>query len=42
MKAVIKNGDWLSDQHMCLAQGALEKQFPLVDGWQSTLLHGTD
>ena len=42
MKAVIKNGDWLSDQHMYLAQGILEKKFPLIDGWQSTLLAQID
>ena len=35
MKAMIKSGDWLSDEHMYLAQAILQKQ---SDGWQSTLL----
>ena len=38
MKAMIKSGDWLSDEHMYLAQAILQKQFPAIDGWQSTLL----
>ena len=42
MKALIKSGEWLSDDHMCLAQGILRKQFPLIDGWQSTVLAQID
>ena len=42
MKAVIKSGDWLTDEHMYLAQDILQKQFPHTEGWQSTLLVQTD
>ena len=42
MKAMIKSGDWLSDEHMYLAQVILQKQFPAIDGWQSTLLAQID
>ena len=28
MKAVLKSGDWLNDEHMYLAQSVLQKQFP--------------
>ena len=42
MKAMIKSGDWLSDEHMYLAQAILQKQFPAIDGWQSTLLAQID
>ncbi|KAL5499598.1 hypothetical protein EMCRGX_G011046 [Ephydatia muelleri] len=38
MKAVLKSGDWLSDEHMYLAQGIVQKQFSHIEGWQSTLL----
>ena len=42
MKAMIKSGDWLSDEHMYLAQAILQKHFPAIDGWQSTLLAQVD
>ena len=42
MKAIIKSRDWLSDEHMYLAQAILQKQFPAIDGWQSTLLAQID
>ena len=38
MKKEILDGDWLSDQHMFNAQELLWMQFPMFDGWQSTLL----
>ena len=38
MKKEILDGDWLSDQHMFYAQELLRMQFPMFDGWQSTLL----
>ena len=38
MKAVLKSGDWLSDEHMYLPQGIVQKQFSHIEGWQSTLL----
>ena len=38
MKKEILDGDWLSDQHMFYAQELLQMQFPMFDGWQSTLL----
>ena len=40
---MIKSGDlMLSDEHMYLAQAILQKQFPAIDGWQSTLLAQID
>ena len=41
MKAV-KSGDWLSDEDMYLAQTIYQKQFSLIDAWQSTLLAQID
>ena len=42
MAQVLKNGDWLSDDHIYLAQELLRKQFPLIDGLQSSLLCQND
>ena len=38
MKKMIEAGDWLTDEHMSLAQEILKHQFSHIDGWQSTLL----
>ena len=38
MRKIIETGDWLTDQHMSLAQEILKGQFSHIDGWQSTLL----
>ena len=38
MARTLKNGDWLSDEHIQLAQELLRKQFPDLDGLQSSLL----
>ena len=38
MARALKNGDWLSDDHIYLAQELLRKQFPHIDGLQSSLL----
>ena len=37
MRKTIKTGEWLTDQHMSLAQEILKGQFSHIDGWQSTL-----
>ena len=37
----LKNGGWLDDQHIQLAQDLLREQFPTIDGLQSTLLGQT-
>ena len=42
MAIVLKNGDWLSDDHIYLAQELLRKQSPLLDGLQSSLLCQND
>ena len=39
---MIKSGNWLCNEHMYLAQAILQKQFPAIDGWQSTLLAQID
>ena len=36
------NGEELDDEHMHLAQKLLQKQFPQLNGLQSTLLSETD
>ena len=38
MAKTLKNGDWLGDDHIYLAQALLKEQFPFIDGLQSTLL----
>ena len=38
MRKIIETGEWLTDQHMSLAQDILKGQFSHIDGWQSTLL----
>ena len=38
----LKNGDWLGDDHVYLAQELIRKQFPHIDGLQSTLLCQND
>ena len=38
----LKNGGWLDDQHIQLAQDLLREQFPTIDGLQSTLLGQND
>ena len=38
----LKNGGWLDDQHIQLAQELLREQFPTIDGLQSSLLGQTD
>ena len=42
MARSLKNGDWLGDDHIYLAQELLRKQFPLIDGLQSSLLCQND
>lgn len=42
MARTLKNGDWLSDDHVYLAQELIRKQFPHVQGLQSTLLCQND
>lgn len=42
MARILKNGDWLSDEHIQLAQELLRKQFPHLDGLQSSLLCQND
>ena len=42
MAKSVKNGVWLSDDHIQLAQEVLKKQFPHLDGLQSTLLCQND
>ena len=42
MEKTLKNGEWLSDDHIELAQEVLKKQFPHVDGLQSPLLAQND
>ena len=38
MKKILERGDWLTDAHMTLAQELLKKEFPFLDGLQSSLL----
>ena len=38
----LKNGGWLDDQHIQLAQELLREQFPTIDSLQSSLLGQTD
>ena len=42
MASAVKNGNWFGDDHIHLAQELLRKQFPLIDGLQSTLLSQND
>ena len=42
MARALKNGDWLSDEHIYLAQELIRKQFPNIQGLQSTLLCQND
>lgn len=42
MARALKDGDWLGDDHVYLAQALLKKQFPLLDGLQSSLLCQND
>ena len=42
MARALKNGGWLDDDHIYLTQELLRKQFPLIDGLQSTLLCQND
>lgn len=42
MEKTLKNGGWLTDEHVQLAQEILKDQFPHVDGFQSPLLVQND
>ena len=42
MKEILVKGGQLTDEHIHLAQQLLKKQFPHLDGLQSTLLSETD
>ena len=42
MEKTLKNGGWLSDEHIELAQEILKDQFPNIDGFQSPLLSEND
>ena len=42
MARSLKNGEWLGDEHIQLAQELLRKQFPHLDGLQSSLLCQND
>ena len=42
MQKSLKGGDWLSDEHIVLAQAVLFNQFPHVDGFQTPLLSQND
>ena len=37
-KEIILNDDWLNDRHMHAVHKSLQKQFELINGFQSTLL----
>ena len=38
MKEILRNGEWLTDDHISLSQELLRSQFPHIDGLQSPLL----
>ena len=42
MARALKNGGWLDNDHIYLTQELLRKQFPLIDGLQSSLLCQND
>ena len=42
MSKSLRDGDWLGDDHMELAQDLLKKQFPDIDGLQPTILSQKD
>ena len=42
MERTLKNGGWLSDEHIELAQEILKDQFPHIDGFQVPLLSEND
>ena len=41
MVKTLKSGEWLTDEHIVLAQEVLRNQFPHVDGLQLPLLKST-
>ena len=42
MKEILKNGEWLTDEHILLSQELLSIQFPQIDGLQLPLLAEND
>ena len=42
MTKTLQNGDWLTDDHIRLAQNLLRNQFPGIDDLQSPLLSQND